>query len=437
MPAFAGLNGVADSSAEIAGVLGGTGVVVQGPDGQVGSELSAVAAAIWFAYLNEAARMLEAHYATADDIDAAMMYGCGYKVGPLRQLDAIGIEQAKTILDVLYQASGDPRHKPSQKLLEAIAGNRLGEKAGAGIFDYKDGQAVSPTTTAPSHAIATRKIESVGVIGTGTMATGIIEVFAKAGHKVIYVARSAEKVGKVGAALEKSLDRAVSKGKLTEEQKAEILHRVTGTTKHEDLGGVDIVVEAIVEDLATKQALFETLDRVCKPGAILATTTSSLSIDTLAGHTKRPADVIGMHFFNPAPIMKLVEVVSGSETDPVIRQTVVDLCREVGKHPVLCGDRAGFIVNFLLFPYLNDAVRAVDAGLSTIDELDALLKTWQNLPMGPFSLLDVVGNDVSLAIENTIVDAFADECYTPAKSLETVVAEGKLGRKTGEGFLKY
>ena len=277
----------------------------------------------------------------------------------------------------------------------------------------------------------------MGRLGASTMATGIIEVFAKSGYDVVYVARSDEKVAKVRAALEKSLDRAVSKGKLSEEDKTAILARVCGTTAHEDLGRVDIVVEAIVEDLETKKELFRTLDRVCKPGAILATTTSSLSIDVLAAETGRPADVIGMHFFNPAPVMKLVEVVSGSATAQDVTDTTVALCKAVKKHPVLCGDRAGFIVNFLLFPYLNDAVIAVDDQLTTIDAFDPLMKAWQSLPLGPFSLLDVVGNDVSLAIEETILDAFGDSCYTPAKGLVEVVAAGKLGRKTGEGFISY
>jgi len=144
-----------------------------------------------------------------------------------------------------------------------------------------------------------------------------------------------------------------------------------------------------------------------------------------------------MHFFNPAPVMKLVEVVSGSATAQDVTDTTVVLCKAVKKHPVLCGDRAGFIVNFLLFPYLNDAVIAVDEQLTTIDVFDPLMKAWQSLPLGPFSLLDVVGNDVSLAIEETILDAFGDSCYTPAKGLVDVVAAGKLGRKTGEGFISY
>ena len=195
--------------------------------------------------------------------------------------------------------------------------------------------------------------------------------------------------------------------------------------------------EAIVEDLDTKKRVVPHLDRVCKPGAILATTTSSLSIDVLANQTGRPADVIGMHFFNPAPVMKLVEVVPGAQTAQDVTDTTVALCKAVKKHPVLCGDRAGFIVNFLLFPYLNDAVIAVDEQLTTIDDLDSLMKSWQSLPLGPFSLFDVVGNDVSLAIEETILEAFGNECAHACQGSQKVVADGKLGRKTGEGFLSH
>lgn len=435
-----GLPGVSEASAAIADVLTGADVAVSNGEETVGAQQAAVAASLWFAYLNEAATMLEQEYATRDDIDAAMRFGCGYPVGPLRVLDTIGLDKAATVLNALYDASGDRRHKVSAAITERVAAGDLGQQSGRGFYTYAaagSDEVIEEAADAGAGAGAIREIKLVGVIGTGTMATGIIEVFAKSGYDVVYVARSDEKVANVRAALTKSLDRAVSKGRMSEEDRDAVLNRVCGTTKHEDLGRVDIVVEAIVEDLETKKNLFVTLDRVCKPGAILATTTSSLSIDVLAAETARPADVIGMHFFNPAPIMKLVEVVTGSETADDVTATTVALCRAVKKHPVLCSDRAGFIVNFLLFPYLNDAVIAVDDELVTIEELDPLMKAWQSLPMGPFSLLDVVGNDVSLAIEETILDAFEDPCYTPAVGLKAVVAEGKLGRKTGAGFLTY
>jgi 3-hydroxybutyryl-CoA dehydrogenase len=195
-------------------------------------------------------------------------------------------------------------------------------------------------------------------------------------------------------------------------------------------------VEAIAEDLDIKLELFKNLDRICKPGAILATTTSSLSITDCANVTSRPQDVVGMHFFNPAPIMKLVEVVSADATTPEVAETVRALCLKVGKHPVSCGDRAGFIVNALLFPYLNDAVLLNEAGGGTLEEIDTALKETK-LPLGPFELLDVVGNDVSLAIQQSLVQTFGHEGWEPAPSLVKVVAEGKLGRKTGEGFHNY
>ena len=435
-----GLSGVSDASASIAGVLGGTGVEVTTTEGSVGSGTAALATGIWFAYLNEAATMLAQQYATRDDIDASMRFGCGYPVGPLAALDAIGLDKAVAILDVLHESSGDKRHRVSPAITDLVAAGQLGQSSGQGFYTYSAPDSADIVADADQQQAdegTPREVKLVGVVGTGTMATGIIEVFAKAGFDVVYIARSDEKVAKVRGALDKSLERAVSKGRMTPEAKEEVLARICGATSHDDLSRVDVVVEAIVEDLDTKKELFRSLDKVCKPGAILATTTSSLSIDTLAAETSRPSDVIGMHFFNPATIMKLVEVVTGSATTDDVRDTVVSLCRATKKHPVLCSDRAGFIVNFLLFPYLNDAVRSVDNELVELASLDAVMKDWQSLPMGPFALLDVVGNDVSLAIEEVIVESFPDPCYEPAKGLRAVVKAGNLGRKTGQGSLTY
>ena len=279
-------------------------------------------------------------------------------------------------------------------------------------------------------------VGKVGVVGTGTMASGIVEVFAKAGHDVVFVGRSDEKVAAVQARIEKNLDRAIAKGKLDEDGKSAVIERLTSATDRGALDDVDLVVEAIAEDLDVKLELFRDLDRVCKPGAILATTTSSLSIEAGAQATSRPQDVVGMHFFNPATVMKLVEVVSADSTAPEVAETVKALCLDVGKHPVSCGDRAGFIVNALLFPYLNDAVLLHEAGGGSLEEIDTAMKQ-AGLPMGPFELLDVVGNDVSLAIQRSLVETFGHAGWKPAAGLEAVVAAGKLGRKTGEGFHTY
>lgn len=438
---FPGLVGTATEAGTIAAALEASSVLFDGEGvPEVDQTARATAAALWFAYLNEAATMLEQGYASRDDIDASMRFGCGYSAGPLQQLDVIGLDNAVAVLDALHAASGDRRHIASATLKDRVAAGETGVASGKGFYSYASagsGEIIDATGPATSGGAATREINKVGVVGTGTMATGIIEVFAKSGNEVVYVARSDEKVANVRAALEKSLGRQVDKGRLSEEDRDAVLARVAGVTDHAGLSEADIVVEAIVEDLDTKKALFESLDKNCKPGAILATTTSSLSIDTLAAATSRPADVIGMHFFNPAPIMKLVEVVTGKETADDVTATVLDLCASTKKYPVLCSDRAGFIVNFLLFPYLNDAVRAVEADITTIDQLDALMKPWQSIPMGPFALLDVVGNDVSLAIEEVIEGAFGGAEYIPAPLLIETVKAGKLGRKTGEGFISY
>jgi 3-hydroxybutyryl-CoA dehydrogenase len=269
------------------------------------------------------------------------------------------------------------------------------------------------------------------------MATGIIEVFAKAGYDVVYVTRSQPKVDAVTAAITKSLEKAVQRGKLSEEDRTAALSHLTGSTSLDALAAVDLVVEAVVEDLAVKRALFENLDEICKPGAILATTTSSLPVVDCAAATSRPQDVIGMHFFNPAQVMKLVEVVHTVSTAPDVVATVQDVCAKVGKHAVTCGDRSGFIVNALLFPYLNDAVKMLSANYATADAIDTAMKTGCGLPMGPFELLDVVGNDVSLAIQRELYLEFREPGFAPAPLLEHMVTAGYLGRKTGRGFRTY
>jgi 3-hydroxybutyryl-CoA dehydrogenase len=380
-----------------------------------------VARTLLLPYLNHAATMFESGYATSDDIDASMRFGCGYPIGPLALVDALGAQTVVNGLHKMYATTGDELHQPASVLTaQAADGTTFGSAAGEG--------AAVPQLR--------HDIRRVGVVGTGTMASGIVEVFAKAGYDVTFVGRGDDKVAGVVAAITKSLDKAVSRGKLDEDGKAAVLARLTGATEREALADADLVVEAIAEDLDIKRQLFADLDRIAKPGAILATTTSSLSINACAAATSRPQDVIGMHFFNPAAVMKLVEVVTADETSPEVDETVRALCLATGKHPVSCGDRAGFIVNALLFPYLNDAIKLHEAGGGTLDEIDEALKQTK-LPMGPFQLLDVVGNDVSLAIQQSLVATFGHAGWQPAPSLERVVAEGKLGRKTGEGFHTY
>lgn len=407
-----------------------------------GDKAGFIANTLLFGYLNHAVAMYEGKYASREDIDAAMRFGCGYPMGPLALLDLIGLDTAYEILDTMYKQGRDRLHAPAPILKQYVTAGLLGRKSGRGFYTYEAPD--SPVVVADAHTPSAddkpqlrHDIRRVGVVGTGTMASGIVEVFAKAGYDVLFTGRGQDKVDGVVAAITKNFDKQIQRGRATEEQKAEVLGRVRGTTSLDDLADVDLVVEAIAEDLAIKTTLFENLDEICKPGAILATTTSSLPIIAMAKVTKRPQDVIGMHFFNPAAIMKLVEVVSTVATDEAVTETVLALCEQVGKVAVRCGDRSGFIVNALLFPYLNDAVKMLEAHYATADDIDTAMKQGCALPMGPFELLDVVGNDVSLAIQRELYLEFREPGFAPAPLLEHLVTAGYLGRKAGRGFRDY
>ncbi len=408
----------------------------------IGDKAGFIANALLFGYLNHAVSMYENKYASREDIDAAMRLGCGYPMGPLALMDLIGLDTAYEILDTMYHQGRDRLHAPRPVIKQLVTAGLTGRKSGKGFYSYaapgsSEVVADALTPAAGAGGSSLRPIAKVGVVGSGTMATGIVEVFARSGYDVVYVARSQEKADGVRASIEKSQAKALERGKTTAEARDATLARLTGSASMEDLKDVDIVVEAIAEDLAVKQATFAALDSICKPGAILATTTSSLPVIQCATATSRPQDVIGMHFFNPAAIMRLVEVVSTVSTSADVTDTVVDLCAKIGKHPVRCGDRSGFIVNALLFPYLNDAIKMLEAHYATADEIDTAMKTGCGLPMGPFELLDVVGLDVSLAIQRELYMEFREPGFAPAPLLEQLVKAGYLGRKTKRGFRVY
>ncbi|MFD5679427.1 3-hydroxyacyl-CoA dehydrogenase family protein [Streptomyces bacillaris] len=408
----------------------------------VGDRPGFVADGLLFGYLNQAAAMYEANYASREDIDAAMKLGCGLPMGPLALLDLIGIDTARTVLEAMYSASHDRLHAPAPVLGQLSEAGLTGRKAGRGFYTYEapGSQTVVPDALTPSAEAAAgegRTVASVGVAGSGTMASGIAEVFAKAGYTVVLAARGQEKADLAKGRIAKSLERSVAKGRLTAGARDETLGRITAAGSLDAFAEVDLAVEAVAEDLAIKQQLFATLDKVCRPGAVLATTTSSLPVVAIARATARPEDVIGMHFFNPAPAMKLVEVVRTVLTADDVHATVRAVCAKIRKHPVDCGDRAGFIVNALLFPYLNNAIKMVEEHYASLDDIDAAMKLGGGYPMGPFELLDVVGLDVSLAIEKVLHKEFRDPGLAPAPLLEHLVAAGCLGRKTGRGFREY
>ncbi|MGI5523527.1 3-hydroxyacyl-CoA dehydrogenase family protein [Micromonospora sp. CA-259024] len=401
-----------------------------------------IANALLFGYLNHAVAMFESHYATREDIDAAMKLGCGLPMGPLALMDLIGLDTAYEILDTMYRRGGrDRRHAPVPLLKQMVTAGLLGRKSGRGFYTYeRPGSPVvvpdelTPPATDAALADGARAITKVGIVGSGTMATGIIEVFAKAGYEVVSVTRGAEKSAMVCEAVKTSLNKGVVRGKLAEADRDAALGRISWSATLDHLADVDLVVEAVVEELSVKKALFASLDEICKPGVVLATTTSSLPVIDVAMATQRPADVVGLHFFNPAPVMPLVEVVRTIRTSPETTATARAVCAALGKTGVVCGDRSGFIVNALLFPYLNDAVKMLEASYSTADDIDHAMKLGCGYPMGPFELLDVVGLDVSLAIQRELYLELREPGFAPAPLLEHLVTAGYLGRKTRRGF---
>jgi 3-hydroxybutyryl-CoA dehydrogenase len=411
-------------------------------DVTIGDRAGFIANALLFGYLNHAASMYESRYASREDIDAAMKLGCGLPMGPLALLDLIGLDTAYEILDTMYKQGRNRLHAPTPVFKQMITAGLLGRKSGRGFYSYD--AAGSPNVVADAQTpspdavpVGAREVTKVGVVGSGTMATGIIEVFAKAGYEVTFVARSEDKCAGVLKVITRSMEKAVQRGKLAESDRDATLNRITGTARLDDLAPMQLVVEAVVEDLTVKQALFSNLDEICAPGTVLATTTSSLPVIECAMATSRPSEVIGMHFFNPAAIMKLVEVVTTVATAPDVEATVLAVSNKLGKHAVRCGDRSGFIVNALLFPYLNDAIKMLEAHYATADDIDSAMKVGCGYPMGPFELLDVVGNDVSLAIERELYLEFREPGFAPAPLLEQLVTAGRLGRKTGKGFRDY
>jgi len=269
------------------------------------------------------------------------------------------------------------------------------------------------------------------------MGSGIAQSFAQAGFRVRLVDVSSAMLDRARVSIEKSLAKFVEKGKLSAAEQAAILERLSTATALSALADVDYVVEAIVEDAAAKRTLFSTLDTVVRPDVVLASNTSSIPIATLAAATTHPDRVLGMHFMNPVPLMVLVEVIRGAQTSDEAMRIAFDLCAKLGKTAVESADRPGFIANRVLMPMINEAVYAVMEGVGTPEAIDTVMKLGMNHPMGPLTLADFIGLDVCLAILRVLRDGFNDAKYTPCPLLERMVADGKLGRKSGEGFYNY
>ncbi len=420
-----------DSAREFAKGLGKTPVPCRDRAGFIANLLL-------FPYLNAATRLYDQGYASREDIDAAMQLGCGHPMGPLALLDLIGLDSAYEICEALWRQFRDDQDAPPPLLKQYVAAGYLGRKVGRGLYRYAASESSTIVDAVPEAAgVAASDIHTVGIVGSGVMASSIAEVVAKAGGEVVLKGRSEASIKRVKAAVAESLERAIVKGKIEQADADRARSSITTTLELSDLAECDLVIEAVTEDLGVKSGIFKELDRSVKPDAILASTTSSLPVVGLAASTDRSERVVGLHFFNPASMMKLVEVVRTVATASDVEKRCVAWVRTLGKRPVRCRDRAGFIVNFLLFPYLNDAVVMHEEGYGAPADIDTAMKLGCGHPVGPFELMDMVGLDVTYAILESLHEEFRERRYAPAPLLEHMVRAGYLGRKTGRGFYDY
>jgi 3-hydroxybutyryl-CoA dehydrogenase len=280
-------------------------------------------------------------------------------------------------------------------------------------------------------------IRSIGIIGAGTMGQGIAQVCAQAGFDVVLQDIAGAALEKARHGIANQLDRQIKKQTLDEAEKAQMLARVSTATELEALAQADVIIEAATEQEGLKRSILKSIDAIAKPQAILASNTSSISITALAASSTRPERFVGMHFFNPVPVMQLVEIISGLQTSDSVAQTVAALARVLGKTPIGVKNSAGFVVNRLLCPMINEAVFALQEGLASSEEIDAGMRLGCNHPIGPLALCDMIGLDVELAVMEVLYQAFNDSKYRPAPLLKEMVAAGRLGRKTGWGFYRY
>lgn len=407
----------------------------------VGDRRGFIANQLLFPYLNQAVWMVEGGYATREDIDTAMRLGAGLPMGPIALTDLVGIDTFLGIMDAIHSQFNAPRFAPRPLLSQLALAGFTGRKAGRGFYTYADqGSATVVVEGAERPAPNVQRISHwthVGIVGTGVMASGIAEVCARAGYTVTVVGRTRDKGEALIAQVARSLQALIDKGRLSENERVVTLAKLRSSIDVRDLAGADIVIEAIAGDLDAKHAMYAKLAEAVGPNTVFATTSSAVAVTSCAMASDRPERFVGLHFFNPAQMMPLVEIVTTLRASPETVEDARAFVHAIEKVGVLCGDRAGFIVNTLLFPYLNDAVKMLESHYATAEQIDTAMKLGCGYPMGPFALMDTVGLDETLAVIERLHAEYRQPSYAPAPLLRHLVEVGFHGRKTGRGFYVY
>lgn len=390
-----------------------------------------------YSFWADCIRLYDSGTGTFEDIDKLCKFGFGHQKGPFETMDETGLDRVADDLKILFERTDDKRFYAPELLIKMRDEGKLGKKGGKGFYDYSEKASQSLEGEKFKSKRYFTGVKKVGVVGFGSMGRGIVQVAAESGFEVVVREVNPDLLEKGIGFIEKMLTAKLEKGKIRESEKKEIMERIKGTPDISGLRESDIVIEAIFEKMDLKKEIFSQIDNILKPEAILTTNTSCLSVTEISSATKRPDRVCGLHFFNPVPLMKLVEVIRTEMTSEETYNKTINFGVALGKETVKSKDSPGFIANRILIPYLYLAMQEYASGLFTKEEIDDSIKLEAGFPMGPFALIDLIGIDVCLDIGEAMFRDTGSQELNPPAFLKEMVKKGYLGRKSGKGFYEY